>query len=376
MAEARAVTKRILTKELRFKAAAAAHGGAGWVVMERGLPYRLLTWLYHIGIIVCCIAITLTYLLAYEDTVTLWPGVIDTLAPAGTGRLQRLMERPPVESKWSIVLDKFSSEYLHAPTLDFPADKRTRLAIGLGWKAPRYNLEKGSITLKGRHSTLRIIKNNKTVLDHVVGVNDPMKYGGYTFYQAGFVQKLKVRVDGSPIPLETPTGTELFIPGLKAPVKFSTITAGTLHRLDKGVEEIMPYTAVTRIDKTGGQGVYRRLGRLTFDGSIRIDGKRLTMAGFSQGSVIKYRYDPGVLPLWGGGIIVLIAMLGRFYGAWYKAAYSLTEENGIVRIRIHVSTVGLRANKAKLIRRIEEALKRDDIKPTPVLQNDSGPFRK
>ncbi len=362
MAEAKGAVKTVLTKELRFKTTSKS---TGWVVMERGLPCKLLTWLYHIGIVVCCVAVALTYLLAYEGTVRLWPGAVDTLSPESNGRLQTLLGRSPVESKWSIVLGELNSEYTHSPTLDFPDDKRTRLAIGLGWKAPGYSLEKGSIVLKGRRASLRIIKDNQTVVEHIIAVNDPLKYGGYTFYQGPLLQSLKVRLDGGPIPLETETGAELFIPGLKTPVKFSGITAGRLHLIDMSVEEIEPFTMVSRADSADGRGL--KLGRLSFNGSIRIDGRRLTMAGFTEGLVIKYRYDPGLLPLWWGGSIVLIAMLARFYGAWYMAAYSFTEENGIVRVNLHVSTVGLRANKTKLIKSFERALKRDDIMPTPLI---------
>jgi hypothetical protein len=365
---ARSEANRVLTEDLGFKAVA---GPGDWTVMEKGLPYRLLTWLYHVGIMVCFIAFTLTYLLAYEGVITLWPGVPDTVSPASTGRLQRLLGRTPQETTWSVMLDEFSAEYVHAPALEYPEDPGTRLAIGLGWKAPRYTLEKGSMALKDTRSALRIIENNKMVLDKVIEVNDPMRYGGYTFYQSGSVQTLKIRVDNGPIPLETQTDSDLFIPGLKSPLKFKTVITGTLLRLDKGVEEILPYTIVTRTVKTKQTTADRELGRLWFDGSIRVDGKRLTIAGFSQGTVLKFRYDPGVLLLWWGAIFVLIAMALRFYGAWYMAAYNLSETNGIVLIRIHVSTVGLRANKARLIKRIEDALTRDDIRPTPVLQ-DAG----
>jgi cytochrome c biogenesis protein ResB len=265
------------------------------------------------------------------------------------------------------MLDEFRAEYVHAPTLDYPEDPGTRLAIGLGWKTPQYRLEKGSIALKDTKSALRIIKDNKTVLSKTIEVNDPLRYGGYTLYQKGSVQTLKVRVDGGPIPLETPTDSVVFIPGLKGPIKFKPVITGTLHRLDKEIEDIVPYTIVTR--KTKKTAATRELGRLGFYGSLRVDGKRLTMAGFNEGTVLQYRYDPGVNVLWWGAIFVLIAMVLRFYGAWYRAAYSLSETGGIVLIRIHVSTVGLMADKARLIKRIEEALTRDDIRPTPVLQN-------
>lgn len=368
MKDARSEADRVLTEDLGFKR---ARGGGDWTVMEKGLPYRLLTWLYHVGIIVCLLAVTLTYLLAYEGTITLWPGVPDTVSPASTGRLQRLLGRGPAESTWSVMLDEFSAEYVHAPILEYPEDAGTRLAMGLGWKAPRYTLQEHSMALKDTRSALRIIKDNKMVLEKVIEVNDPMRYGGYTFYQSGSVQTLKIRVGDGPIPLETATDSDIFIPGLKGPLKFKTVITGTLHRLDKSVEEIRPYTIVTRTVKTGQTTATREMGRLGFDGSIRVDGKRLTIAGFSQGTVLKYRYDPGVLLLWWGAIFVLVAMALRFYGAWYMAAYNLSETGGIVLIRLHVSTVGLRADKRRLIKRIEDALTRDDIRPTPVLQ-DAG----
>jgi hypothetical protein len=362
MIDAKIEVRRVFREDLGFTLLSK---GRTWVAMEKGPPRRFLTWLYHLGIAVCFIGFTLTYLFAYEGTTTLWPGSPDTIEPETGGRAQRLLKRPPRETSWSLVLDGFSTEYVEKPDLDYPEDKISRLAVGLGWMAPRYEM-RGGLAAGGWRSELRVIADNRTVLSKTMEVNDPLEYGWYTFYQIAFEQRLKVRIDGSPIPVEAETDTEVFIPGVTPTLKFKTLRTGTLNRLDGTVEEIIPYTTVSRAVEIAGKKDFVDIGRLSLDGTLAIDGRDITIAGVSEGSTLSYRFDPGVPVLWWSGIFVLIVMCVRFYGSWYLAAYSLDEIDGIVKLRVHISTGGVLADRGKLAKRLEYFLTKDDLRPTPL----------
>jgi hypothetical protein len=86
MIDARIEVRRVFREDLGFTLSSK---GSTWVAMEKGPPQRFLTWLYHLGIGVCFVGFTLTYLFAYEDTTTLWPGSPDTIEPETAGRVPR-----------------------------------------------------------------------------------------------------------------------------------------------------------------------------------------------------------------------------------------------------------------------------------------------
>ena len=334
-----------------------------WIIMEKGLPYKKLNWLYHAGIIVLFAGFLLTFLFSFEGTITLYPGVPQTLVPTTTGRLQRLWKKNQAESKFSLLLEDFTAEYVQSPHLDYPKDAASRIAIGLGWKAPSYELKEDSLAAKDWTSTVKVIKDNRTVAEQAVKVNEPLRYGGYTFYQEGYEQKLRFRVDDGPILLETKAGDELMIPGLESPLKFGELKTGTLTRLDGSTEKIIPYTTVKMaVYPAAGKKKFEDVGRVELGGTIDVAGKRVTFAQFDEGAQLSYRYDPGVGILWAGWIFVVALLFIRFYPGYYMAAYRIEESGGIVFVELSITAKGLLADREKLIKRVEYHLTKDDVR--------------
>ncbi len=356
----------ILTDELRFRSVTEKKGEP-WVVMEKGprISYRWLTWIYHAGIILCFAGIILTYLFAFEGELTLKPRAATIFTPDKTGRFTGLFKEHASLPGFSLLLDDFSAEYAQSPRLDYPADKLSRLATGLGWKAPAYKLDDQSMSPKAWKSKIKVLKGSVPVNEKTIDVNYPLRYGGYTFYQEGYEQLLKIRVNDSFIPLETKADEDLFLPGLDTPVRLSAAKDGVLHRIDGGVENIRPASVLKRQVKTDtGEKKYEEVGRVELGDSILLDGRKITLAGVADSSTLSYRYDPGAKVLWWAGILVIAAMSMRFFGGWYLVAYRLVEKDRIVSIDLYVSTRGLGANGPRLAKRIESALSRNDIRPS------------
>ncbi len=333
--------------------------------MEKGLPYRALTWVYHAGIAVCFIGFALSYFFAYEDVVTLWPGVPAKIAPKSSGLVQGLFRDPAPEGKFSLALEEFSTEYLMSARLDYPKDKLSRLAIGLGWKRPEYKLKDDSLIAKDWKSRLRVIEDGRTTAEKTIEVNDPLKYNGYTFYQMGYEQKLKLRVDDNPLPLEAMIDEEFFIPGSETPLKFTELRAGTLYKPDGTKEEFTPYTMVRFSRKAEGASK-DDLVKLSLGSAVQVDGRLLTLVDFEEGSQLSYRYDPGATVLWWAGIAALVAMFLRFYGYWYQVAYRVEESEGMTFLDINVSSKGIFADEKKLVARLERLLTKNDIRPPAI----------
>ncbi len=359
---AHAEVRRILRAELGFKLRSK---DGTWVVMERGLPYKLLTWLYHIGIIALFLGFSLTYLFAFEDKLTLWPGKSNSVAPSVTGRVQYLLGMKPPRGDWVLILDEFLTEYHQWPKLDYPKDKSSRLAAGLGWNPPTYILKDDPLFPKDWRSAVRVMQGIRMLDQKVIEVNDPLKFGGYTFYQEDFEQRLSVRIDSNPIPLIVKTNEDVYIPGLDNAIRFGTLRNGKLFKLNGETEEIKPHASIKAAVK-GGTEKYEDAGTIEAGESLHLGGKRITLSDFEEGAVISYRYDPGVPLLWAGGVFLLVTMTLRLWGSWHMLAYRVDEEGGMAFLDIHVASKGLLADAGKLVKRLEYHLTKNDLKPAQM----------
>ncbi|MBI5048878.1 MAG: cytochrome c biogenesis protein ResB [Deltaproteobacteria bacterium] len=369
--------REIFKKELRFKEKASQTYGI--YIMEKGWSYRWLTWAYHIAILFCFLGFLMTYLFSFEDEITLYPGEVAVIKPAAASRWNKSWGNSPQIFDFKLELAEFITEYNQLPKLEYPADKLSRLAFALGWKDPQYTLKEESYFPKDWKSRLKAIKGNMAVLEKTIEVNDPLSYQGITFYQAAYKQMLKIQVDDNPISFETETGKEIIIPGIDGMLKFGTIRIGTLFKKDGGMEKIRPFTEVTLVKKEssgklapdpplyplqgGDKGVGRgteteNIGKLEQDGAVYIDNKRISIKEFKEASILSYRYDPGVPLLWWSGIVVLLAMSFRVFGAWYRITYRIEEKDGASHLLIKVNTKGLIADEERLIKRLKHLLEK------------------
>ena len=332
---------------------------SGINIMEKGWSYRWLTWGYHLAILFCFFGFFMTYIFAFEDGITLYPGEAATIKPAATNRWNKSWGNKPQELDFKLMLDEFITEYNQFPKLDYPADKLSRLAIAMGWKDPKYLLKDESYSPKDWKSRLKVIKGKQVVLEKTIEVNDPLSYQGITFYQAAYKQMLKIQIDDSPISFETETEKELIIPGIDGMLKFGELITGTLFKKDGGTEKIKTFTeaALIRKDKSGTIET-EKLGKLEHDGNLYIDDKRISLKEFKEASVLSYRYDPGAAILWWSGVTLLIAMALRVFGAWYRIIYRLEEKDGMPHLLLKIKTRGLMADEERLIKRLKYSLEK------------------
>ncbi|MBI3756043.1 MAG: cytochrome c biogenesis protein ResB [Deltaproteobacteria bacterium] len=347
--------QEIFKKELRFKEKTCADPGLN--IMEKGWSYRWLTWIYHAAIFLCFFGFFLTYLFSYEDEITLYPGEAAAIKPAATSRWDKSWGNKQQELDFKLMLDEFITEYNQFPKLDYPADKLSRLAVGMGWKDPKYILKDESYFPKDWKSRLKVIKGKQTVLEKTIEVNDPLSYQGITFYQAAYKQNLKIQLDDNPILFETEIGKELIMPGIDGMLKFGAIKTGTLFKKDGSTEKIKPWTEATFIKKeNSGKTETEKLGKLEQDGGLYINDKRISLREFKEASILSYRYDPGVTLLWWSGIIALLAMSLRIFGAWHRIIYRIEEKDGAPYLLLKIKSKGLMADEEKLIKRAQRSL--------------------
>lgn len=349
VAHAHTAVRGVFKEDFGFKLASK---DGEWIVMEKGvLSPRLLTWAYHACLLICLMGAGATYLFAFEDSMTIYPGADKGITAKTPGRVQRLWEKEHVEKDFTVRLDEFSPEYFQRPKLDYPKDKASRLAVGLGWKTPGYTVKDDSMTPKAWKSKIRIIKGGRAVVSETIDVNDPLRYGGYTFYQEGYEQKFKIRLFNSPMAIEAKADEEVFIPGIETPLKFGSVKTGMLYKIDGSSEKIIPISKISQKTKQSADSSegFTESGSITVGGSTVIDGVRLTLADIDEAAVISYRYDPGFALVWWGGAAVVILMCLRFYSGFYTAAYNVAEAGGAVSVSFFVSAKGLGADKQRMV---------------------------
>ena len=349
--------REIFKKELRFREQTngSDREQVGSVrIIEKGWSYKWLTWIYHVAIAFCFVGFLLTYLFAFEDGITLYPNEHTKIMPTAVSRWNGSWGKGPQELDFKLILDEFITEHNQFPALDYPKDKLSRLAVAMGWKEVKYLLDNESYFPKDWKSRLRVIKGNHAVLEKTIEVNDPLYFQGITFYQAAYEQNLKIQVDDNPILLETEVGKELIVPGVDGMLKFGTLKTGTLFKKDGTTEKIKPFVETTLVRKdSSGKSETKKLGKLVQDESLVVDDKRIILKEFKEASVLSYRYDPGVPILWISGIIVMLAMSLRIFGAWHRIAYRIDEKDGVPRLLLNIKTKGLMANEEKFIKRLQ-----------------------
>lgn len=365
LTEARIEVHRTLREDLGFRDVRDDE----WRVMERGLPWRWLTWVYHAAIVLAFFGFVLTFAFAYEDTVTLWPGEPVRLKGESRGRLPSLLAGDePRESSFQLVLEEFTTDYVQAPELDYPEDAASRLAVGLGWMGPEYVLTPESVAAKDWFSKLRVVENGSTALHKTIEVNDPLRYGGYTVYQMAYDYAYRVRVNDNPILLDAEAGEDVLVPGLDEPVRFGYVEAGSLTTLDGTVEELAPTVEVERGvgEDEYGETEFEKAGEFAIREPFKINGARLAVVDYTAGSVLSFRYDPGFPLLWYSGLVLLAAMCLRFYGLWYRVRYRVLEADGITTLEMHITSKGLMADPDRLASRVGNLVKKDDLPITPL----------
>ncbi|HBR17266.1 MAG: hypothetical protein A3G39_02000 [Deltaproteobacteria bacterium RIFCSPLOWO2_12_FULL_43_16] len=353
--------KEIFIKDLGFKAypyheeTALIDGSAR--IVEKGWSYKWLTWGYHLAILFCFFGFLLTYLFSFEDEIILYPGEAAAIKPATISRWNKSWGHQPQELDFKLQLDEFITEYNQFPVLDYPNDKLSRLAMAMGWNEPKYFVKNESYFPKDWKSRLKVIEGNKTVLEKTIEVNDPLYYHGTTFYQAAYKQNLKIQVDDNPILLETDTDNELMIPGIEGMFRFGTIKTGTLFKKDGSQEKIKSFVDATLVKKdSAGKTETEKIGKLEQDGSLIVDNKKIILKEVKEASILSYRSDPGVPILWWAGVMALLAMSLRVFGAWYRIIYRIEEREDTPYLSFTIKTKGLMADEEKLIRRLKHLL--------------------
>lgn len=291
---------------------------------KQGLRYTSIA--FHIGFILCFTGLFISYLLAQEGEVMVYPDKPAYISIEGKDtRLARLASfrvlnikpldflTPGQGKALEVRLERFDTEYEWHQGVKFSRSVKGKLALAAG-----------PVVLDGEaepyfprdwRSTLALYNGGVLVKRKTIEVNDPLHYKGITIYQSSYDQKFDLIINNAKRVIVT-SNEPFEIPGLPGKFKTGTVYLGSLYK-GGNWEEIRPRTTLFSLpEEAEGKesGRPERLGVLYKGRPFYLQGLSLTMANIREGSGLSYRYDPGVPVLWVATIIILVGMTIRVYG--------------------------------------------------------------
>jgi len=335
---------------MRFKE---KYSEGGIHVLEKGLPYYWLSWIYHLGIVVAILGFLGTALFAFEEEITLYKGKpvkISLYSPdTRWNKLKKALDiNPPKEKKdkeYQVSLLSFETEYNQALKVDYPKEPLTRLAMGLGFKSVMAD-EKPEETYAPRMwlTRLSIKPPVRKELEGALWVNHPYRMGALTLYQMGFEQDVTLLVDGKTMKIKSMEPFQ--VKGIKGDLITGMVKAGKVYKKDGTVESFTPFF---ELKHTGEDGTKKEPGRLVQGKPQKFLGKRFLFKRMEEASVLSYRVDPGVtfisISVW----LLFAGLLLRSLGYWGRIQF--VSRNG--KTYALLSTRGLLANGEKIMARLK-----------------------
>lgn len=349
------IEDRLRKTGFRLKVRSKGTTEPGVQIYEKGLPFWLLSWLYHVGIILAILGFFVTYLFAFEEAVVLYKDkpVKISLYSKET-RWNKFFGNTEAESgireaadEFALTLKDFRTEYYQGLKIDYPRKKYERFMMGIGLRKTEPVAKKFSYMPKMWFTSLEVERPDGKVIDAALWVNSPFRTGSLTLYQMGYEQKAELSV-GDEIK-EVEARVPFQIEGVSGEFALGPIKLGTLFRRDGTIEKITPETTVYYIPEEN-PSEREVIDNLVLGKSIKAKGKSLEFRDYTEGSYLSYRKDPGV---WVVGLACLFVFLGLFIrslGAWYRVQYACEKKTAYVLI----SSRGILADRDRIIKKLSK----------------------
>lgn len=332
-------------------------------VAQRGLPLKEISVFSHFCILLCLIGFVVTHLGAHEGEVTLYPGQSKDL---NTLELRSFGPFGPRVNGLSLKLEEFLIEYSEHAKLDYPKDPHERLKRALDIGKPLVTfLPKPApegMTVKDYISRLVALKGERLLQKVDLEVNKPLTLGGVIFYQMAYEQSFDLLINGHPSLQGLSPEKEFTLPDHEGTFSIDYLTTGVLYLADGRKEEVVASGPLYHQRANASEGSKpTKVGMLTAESPFELNGLSLTLTAFKQGSVLSYRYDPGLGLLYLASSLFFIAMTVRSWGRRYTLRCLVEEEEGHGMVSFALASMGLTAKPEAVMERLEKALKEEAI---------------
>jgi len=222
---------------------------------------------------------------------------------------------------------------------------------------------------KAYKSWLTVLKDGKEVLKKEIVVNDPLSYGGITFYQSSFgtvpgsldrgiaVLKL-VSSDGKTEQINTQVGGSFTIPGTSVSGRITNFSpalsfdqSGKPFTYDKNMVNPAIFIEFSGLDNKSFSGwIFKRFPQTwNLPGGNRVEFQDYWGVEYTG---LQVRKDPGVLIVYLGCIMMALGLFITFFMSHRRLWINISEEKGGTRVLVGASANKNRAAFAKKIEKL------------------------
>ncbi len=359
------------------------------VTARRGPWPEGVSLLYHLALVVAIIGFILSALFSFEGDATLYPGEPVTIptvnAETGAFGLRTQL------SEWSIG----SWRPFAGARPDTTTWGDRSVTVALKEFRTEWELHQEKYYPKDWLSDLTITDDNGQTRDALVEVNRPLRVSGLTFYQMAYEQEFDVVVLSDtleverahanayvPFTLESIGG--MFFPG--------TMRVGTLFEKYHDSRPVVPHTPLkwqppTESEEDGAEAHSEadgeehgeegnaaeeepappppeqiELGDLSAGEPLEVEGFTLKLENPYEASVLTYRHDPGVTPLYIAIVAFLVGLAIRTYWPSYRLSLWIDEApGGPSRGRLAFRATGMLGDPQSIEEALVDALASKDV---------------
>ena len=325
------------------------------MIVTKGIPYLLMSILFHLGIFLCLIGYIQTYLDNYIGYVTIFPDKIEEMDTVGKDtRLYRSLRA----FKDELTLIGFDFD-------GYVLSKEGRIKLGMEGFFTEYTwFNEGYYPKDWKSKVILYNQFDEEVARKLIEVNDPIYYEGYIFSQAAYDQSCDLHIDGLDEPMKVEPNQQFTIDGQDGKFMIGTIRTGKLfYRFKDESTDIVPnvklyhYAPAPETEEGEKPKKPKRdeIGKLVVNEEATIKGITMRFDNFVEGTVVSFRRDAGVPMLWFASILLMIAVCIRIYLPYYKIRIQIEHAaEGRSRAIVGGNSLGLTADLRKQLRTILE----------------------
>ncbi|HHT9126651.1 MAG TPA: cytochrome c biogenesis protein ResB [Candidatus Brocadiia bacterium] len=345
---------------------------------EKGILHpNYLSLIFHFSVVLILVGCVITFLFAFEGEVTIFddkPVEIATISDKTTwhklfGGKQSASGGfvVPDNEKFEVGLKKFETKYTYRPRVkNFPMKgfaQRTKEIVKQA-NLTLYSKEDSYYPIE-YSSQLKICDPSTTspqkCWDVFTKVNLPLRYRGITFYQSAYDYRFDLLANGEKV--EISEEGKFKLPGIDGEFEKGEIVSGKFVERDDSISPIQPFVKVGYTPSDKDENALKETFKLLEGIEQDIKGANVKVENFRAGTVLSYRHDPGLKPLWVGAPILFFAMLFRAWGCWYRVSY-VVEKTAVgagfkpapTNLYLHIHRTGIWGNEEGILRKLERAL--------------------
>lgn len=334
------------------------------VVCEKGFPFKWLSWLYHICILLAIAGFILESCFSSAGYLAISVGEKKTIVfghPLRNGqKILELWTREDIvrSKKFDVVLEEFMAESIQGPVLRYPDNSTSKFLAtwGFGEQALNYYVPEERLYPRNWLSVLGIYEDGEPVMKKEIRVSAPFRYKNLTFCQIGCEYRFDINVGGETLKgilVEEPFS----MPQMEGSFRIRNPRAGTVFTDDEKMHISTPSVELQHRPPTNQtEREWITVGKLALGKMTDIMHAEMMLENLKEISVLGYRYGPGIPVHWIACAAALFLMIFRIYLPWYQVRCHADDSTGQSLITVSIRMVGLFARPKGLKHKITETL--------------------